>query len=501
MTTKLRSDDQIEALKSRLTSLDHLARIDTDPEEMRRMGYQVIDTIVERLTTLSDQPTGRNAERAEMEALLRTPLPEDRVAFEQLLKDYRDKILHYAFHLDHPRFFGYIPSSPTYVSILGDALATAANLFLGNWGEAAAAAQVEIIVIDWFKQILGLKAAEAGGLLSSGGSAANLIALAVARHAKLADEIKGAVIYASDQVHSSVERAVRILGFRAEQFVRVATDDKYCLDLNELEHRIAADRQAGHLPFCVIGNGGATNTGAVDALDLVANICARHGLWFHVDAAYGGFAALTERGRRLLSGIERADSITLDPHKWLYTPYEAGCVIFQDARLAKATFHLLHDYLQDMPREEEKINFYDYGLQLTRSFRALKVWMALRFYGIETYRTLVERSLELAQLAALLMRRSPVIELFNEPQLSVICFRYVPEGFTPQRAEDEAWLDQLNDELLKRIVASGEAMLSSTRLRGRFVIRFCALNHRTQASDVERTVALIERLGNELARR
>jgi len=498
MTKHLPTDEQLAALKSRIAALDQFAQIDTDPEEMRRMGYQAIDAIVEHLSTLKDRPTGRQAQRAEMEALLREPLPEGRVPFEQLLDDYREKIVRHAFHLAHPRFFAYIPSSPTYAAILADALATAANLFLGNWLEASAAAQIEIIVIDWFKEMIGMTAAEAGGLLTSGGSVANLTALAVARHAKLNDEMDGAVIYASDQTHSSVERAARIIGFRPAQFVYLPTDEHFRFDFNELERRIKEDQRAGRRPFCLIANGGTTNTGAVDALDQAAMVAERHSLWLHVDAAYGGFAALAERGRRLLGGIERADSVTLDPHKWLYAPFEAGCVIFKNALQSRATFHLLHDYLQDMPREMENVNFYDYGIQLTRGFRALKLWMALRFYGIETYRALIDRSLDLAQLAALLMRRSPVLEVFNEPQLGVVCFRYVP--FTPQTTEDEARLDQINALLVERVIASGEATLSSTRLRGRFAIRFCVLNHRTLASDVEQAVALVERLGNEVAR-
>lgn len=498
MTTHLPTDEQLAALKARITALDRLAQIDTDPEEMRRMGYQAIDTIVEHLSTLKDRPTGRQAERAEMEKLLREPLPEGRVPFEQLLDDYREKILGHAFHLAHPRFFAYIPSSPTYAAILADALATAANLFLGNWLEASAAAQIEIIVIDWFKEMIGMTAAEAGGILTSGGSVANLTALAVARHAKLNDEMDGAVIYASDQTHASVERAARIIGFRPQQFVYLPTDEHFHFDFGELERRLADDRRAGRRPFCLIANGGTTNTGAVDALDQAAVAAGQHDLWLHVDAAYGGFAALTERGRRLLGGIERADSVTLDPHKWLYAPFEAGCVIFKNAQQSSATFHLLPDYLQDMPREAENVNFYDYGIQLTRGFRALKLWMALRFYGIETYRALIDRSLDLAQLAALLMRRSPLLEVFNEPQLGVVCFRYVP--FAPQTAADQARLDQINAALVERVIASGEATMSSTRLRGRFAIRFCVLNHRTLTSDVEQAVALVERLGNEVAR-
>jgi aromatic-L-amino-acid decarboxylase len=491
-------DEEIAALKADLAAFDRAARIDADPEEMRRIGYLTIEAIVTHLSTLKDQPTGRKAERAEMEALLRLPLPTGQTSFETLLDEFREKILAYSFKLAHPRFFAYIPSSPTYVAVLGDALATAANLFLGNWLEASAAAEIEIIVIDWFKEIIGMTEPEAGGVLTSGGSVANLNALAVARHTKLDDEMAGAVIYVSDQTHSCVERAARLLGFKKEQIVYLPTDDRYRLDLDALDERLRSDREAGRRPFCLVANAGTTNTGAVDDLRRAAEIAERNDLWFHIDAAYGGFAALSEKGKRLLAGIELADSVTLDPHKWLYTPFEAGCVLFREARLARATFHLLPDYLQDMPREIENINFYDYGVQLTRGFRALKLWFALRYYGIETYRALIERSIGLTALAASLMHRSPALEVLSEPELGIACFRYRPPGFVVRSDADKERLNQFNAALVSRVIASGEATLSSTRLRGQLAIRFCALNQRTGADDVERTIALIERLGSEI---
>lgn len=493
---QMQSDMDLAAIRDRIAAHDAATNIDTDADEMRRLGYLAIDAIVEHLTTLADGPTGRRAERAEMEALLRSPLPSGTTPFETLLEDFRSKILDYAFHLSHPRFFAYIPSSPTYASVLGDALATAANLFLGNWLEASAAAEVEIIVLDWFKEMIGMTSPEAGGVLTSGGSVANLTALAVARHTRLDDETENAVIYISDQTHSSIERAARLLGFRASQIVSVATGADYRIDLAQLEAQITSDREAGKRPFCVVGNGGTTNSGAVDDLRGASEIARRHGLWFHVDAAYGGFAVLTERGRRLLDGLPLADSVTLDPHKWLYAPFEAGCILFRDARLARATFHLLPDYLQDMPREVENVNFYDYGIQLTRGFRALKLWFSLRHYGVETFRALIDRSLDLAALAAALVARSGKIELLSAPQLGVVCFRYAPAGLQSGSAEDR--LNRLNTDLVARVIASGEATLSSTRLRGRVAIRLCALNRRTTAADIERTVDLLERLGDEI---
>jgi glutamate/tyrosine decarboxylase-like PLP-dependent enzyme len=309
--------------------------------------------------------------------------------------------------------------------------------------------------------------------------------------------MNGAVIYLSDQTHASVDRAIKVLGFRPDQLQRVPVDSSYRISVEALTNQIERDAQAGRRPFCVIANAGTTNTGAIDPLPELADVCQSRSLWLHVDAAYGGFAVLTERGRQWLEGLNRADSITLDPHKWLYQPYEAGCVLVKDVSWLKQTFQYLPEYMQDAAPERGKVNFCDYGLQLTRQFRALKVWMSLKKYGVRAFRQAIDQSLDLTLLAEALLDRSPVCEILSRAHLGIVCFRYVPRGFQPATEADEEHLNRLNEKLVELILHDGRAMLTSTRLNSRFAIRFCILNHRTRKEDVEETVMLIERLGKE----
>ncbi|HKS96385.1 MAG TPA: aminotransferase class I/II-fold pyridoxal phosphate-dependent enzyme, partial [Terriglobia bacterium] len=337
----------------------------------------------------------------------------------------------------------------------------------------------------------------AAGLLVSGGSVANLTALAVARRVALNDEVGDAVVYLSDQTHSSVDRALRILGFAARQLRRVATDSEYRLSPHDLEFQVGRDRDRGLRPSAVVASAGTTNTGAVDPLAEVAEVAGRHRLWFHVDAAYGGFAALTERGRKLLAGIERADSVVLDPHKWFYCPFEAGCAIVRDGAAMRETFRILPDYMRDVAREEREVNFCDYGVQLTRSFRALKVWMTVKTYGAARLREIIDQCLDLADYASRLFADSPRLELVTGPELGVFTFRYVPRGFVKSATGAEDLLNRLNQDLVARIIAGRRLMLSSTWLGSRHVLRFCVLNHRVRKADVREALKLIEEAGRE----
>lgn len=486
------SELSLEQLEARIREVS----LDLDPEAMRRAGYQVVDWLVQRHSTIRQSDLGRELRRDEMEALLREPLPEEPAGFDAAFETYKTNVAPNAIHLDHPRFFAFIPSVPNFASILADALVAGTNVFAGTWLEASGPTQVELVVIDWFKAMLGLPA-EAAGLLVSGGSVANLTALAVARRAVLRDETKDAVVYLSDQTHSSVDRALGLLGFHAEQLRRISTDAGFRLDATKLEERVRLDRKAGRRPFLVIANAGTTNTGAIDPMREVAEIAREHSLWFHADAAYGGFAALTERGRKLLAGIEHADSVVLDPHKWFYCPFEAGCVIVRRGRLMRETFRILPEYMTDVAREEEEVNFCDYGLQLTRSFRALKVWMTVKTFGARRIREVIDQCLDLTEYAARLFAQSPRIEISTPPSLGVFTFRYVPEKLPASGAE--AFLNKLNTDLVVRAIASRQIMISSTRLDSRQVIRFCVLNHRTRKEDVVEALRLIERFGREAA--
>jgi glutamate/tyrosine decarboxylase-like PLP-dependent enzyme len=486
----MNTDVSLDQLETRIDD----ASLDPDPETMRRAGYQVVDWIVQRLQNLRASPLGRELDREQTEALLRELMPEEGRSFDAVFAEYTQKVAPNAFSLDHPRFFAFIPSAPNFISILADALAAGTNVFAGTWVESCGPSQVELVVMDWFKGMLGLPDT-AAGLLVSGGSVASLTALAVARHAVLKDETHDARVYLSDQTHASIDRGLRILGISAAQICRIPSDANFRIDTAELVREIGRDREVGLRPFAVVANAGTTNTGAIDPLASIAEIARAYSLWFHVDAAYGGFAALTERGRRSLSGIEQADSLALDPHKWFYCPFEAGCVLVRNGGLMRETFRIMPEYMVDVARQDREVNFCDYGIQLTRSFRALKVWMALKTYGARRFRQIIDRCLDLTEYAARWFERSPRIELVTRPQLGIFTFRYVPERLPT--GDTEAYLNRLNEKLVAKITASGRLMLSSTRLGSQTVLRLCVLNHRTRKDDIKEALSLVEQLGRE----
>jgi aromatic-L-amino-acid decarboxylase len=453
-------------------------RLALTPEQMRALGYQAVDLLVDRLGDPS-VPAMRRATPAEMAARIDEAAPEAPQAFDAVLARLSQDVLPYMNRADHPRFFAFIPSCQTFPGALGDFIASALNVYVGSWMEAAGPSQVELTVIDWFKGWLGYPA-QAAGLLVSGGSAANMTALACAREALLGPMTPKAVAYVSDQAHSSLARAARTLGFGPDQLRVLPAGPDLRLHGSTLAHAIEADLVAGRAPLFASVSAGATNTGAVDPLDELADICHAHGVWLHVDGAYGGFANLTARGREVLHGISRADSISLDPHKWLYQPMECGALLVREGSLLRRAFEIVPDYLKDAEVEGGEVNFSDMGLQLTRGWRALKVWLSIQTFGLDAFRDAIERSLDLAALAEERVRDAPSLELMSPASLGVICFRRRFEGVA-----DEDELAALNGALVARLEATGEAFVSSTRLHGAYAIRLCALNHTSTPADVE----------------
>lgn len=455
--------------------------LELDPDAMRKLGYRVVDVLVERITGLDGQPAWRGAGRAELDASLREPAPETAVGFDELLPRLTADVLEFAGRIDHPRFFAFIPSCPTWPGILGDFLASGFNVFQGTWLASAGPSALELVVLDWFKEWIGYPNG-ASGLFLTGGSEANLTAIACARAARLGGLDEAATIYYSDQTHSSVERAARILGFTPD-VLRALPSDDFRLRPEDLEAAVDADRREGRTPFLVVANAGTTNTGAVDELDRLADVAAGLGLWLHVDAAYGGFTVLTERGARLLNGLGRADSVALDPHKWLYQPYAAGCLLVREGRLLGDAFHVMPDYLQDTAAATGQVNFADRGIQLTRPARALKVWLSLQYFGVGAFRRAIDRALDLALHAEQRIEAAPSLELLTPASLGVVCFRR-----TGSASEDGATVDRRNADLVARLAESGEGLISSTRLGGRYALRLCVMNHRTTTEDVDRVL-------------
>ena len=393
-----------------------------DAEAMRRAGYATVDALVARLADPEADPVLRRADAADMRARLGGPAPEQPGDYGAVLARVLADVLPYAARTDHPGYLAFIPSFTTWPAALAELTAAAANPYCGAWMESAGPTQVELEVIDWFRGWLGLPAGTAG-VLVNGGSAANLTALLVAREAA-GGPSPDSVVYVSDQAHSSLARTARAMGLRPHQVRVLPTDDRWRLPPDTVAAAVRADRDAGRVPFALCASAGSTNTGAVDPLAGLADVCAAERLWLHVDAAYGGFAALTAAGRAALAGIERADSVTLDPHKWLYQPMECGCVLIRDGARLERTFAIHPDYLDgDAVQGAGEVNFADRGLQLSRGFRALKVWVTVQTFGLAAFRACIQRNLDLAEYAEGLIRGRPELTLMAPATLGIVCFR------------------------------------------------------------------------------
>lgn len=468
------------------------AKLKLTREEMRSLGYRIVDQIVEHFENLASKPVMRVSPRAELETKLREPLPEQPEPVDSLLEQLQRDVWPNIGNVQHPRFFAFIPGPSNFVSVMADALAAGFNPFAGNWMEGSGTSQIELVTVDWLREMLRLPET-AGGLFVSGGSMANLTALMTARCAKLDNRSEDAVVYFSDQTHNSIEKALRVLGFAREQIRKLPSDDAFRLRIESLQQAVVEDRAAGRRPFCVIANAGTTNTGAVDPLNELADLCAQEDLWLHVDGAYGAAACLSERGKKLMAGIERADSLSLDPHKWLFQPFEIGCVLARDARLLKKTFHTMAEYLEDTKRaEEEEINYYDYGVQLTRGFRALKLWLSLKTFGAAAFRDAINRGFDLAEFAEGVLRQSNCWQIITPATMGIVTFRFVAEGCS------ESEINEIHRRMVEMMSEDGFAFANSTALRGQTVMRLCTINPRTTEEDIRATINQLERFGREL---
>ena len=405
--------------------------------------------------------------------------PQD---FEALLERLQEDVFPFMSRLDHPGYFAFIPGCGTFPAALADFMASALNIYVGSWMEAAGPSRLELIVLDWFKSWIGYPS-EAAGSLVPGGSAANITALACARESLLGAMNDRVVVYVADQAHSSMARAARLLGFRPDQVRVLPTDRAHRLQPETVVAAIEADADAGRQPLFVSAAAGSTNTGAVDPLAQLAEVCRERGVWLHVDAAYGGFAALSDRGRERLAGLELADSVTLDPHKWLYQPYECGSLLVRDGRLLRRAFEIVPDYLSDARGDDEEVNFSDLGMQLSRTSRALKVWLSISHFGVDAFRQAIDAALDLAQHAEQVVESTPELELMSPASLGIICFRR-----RGGHGASEREVTGLNKGLVAAFEASGQGLVSSTQLRGRYAIRLCAMNHTSRAEDVERAL-------------
>ena len=459
------------------------SRISLSREEMRKFGYAVVDLLSEHFANVRDEPVGSKNDPARLIPLFDVDPPENGRDPTEILGQLEREVLPNNLHVDHPRFFAFVPGPNNFVSAMADAIAAGFQIFNGTWFGGSAAAALERGVIRWLARTCGLPST-AGGLFVSGGSMANLTALVAARHALLKDQTDGATVYFSDQTHSSVERALRVIGVLPEQLRKLPSDENFRLSIQSLREAIANDRAKGLRPFCVIANAGTTNTGATDPLNDLADLAAKEKFWLHIDGAFGAAAILCERGRALLGGLERADSISLDPHKWLFQSFECGCVLVRDVALLRAAFQIKADYLRDVHRLTLEFNPADHGVQLTRSFRALKVWLSLQTFGVAAFRRAITRGFELAEIAERELRARKGWEILSPAQMATVCFRFGKN-------------DEVQTKLVDVTMNDGYTLLTSTELRGAVALRLCTINPRTTEQDI---IGTVDRL-DQLARR
>ncbi|WP_452601332.1 pyridoxal phosphate-dependent decarboxylase family protein [Pontimicrobium sp. MEBiC06410] len=463
-------------------------KLQLSKEDMKQFGYQVIDTIVEHFANEHNKKPVTQASREEMDSMFNMEVPVEPMPYNDVLDLVVNKVLPNSNIVSHPKSFSFVPGPSNYVSVMADTLATGFNIFSGGWAASPAAAELEIVTMNWLLKLFKFPAKKGGGIFTSGGSMANLTALVTARRQRCGDDFSKAIIYMSDQAHSSNIKAIRVLGFKKEQVRIIPTDIEFKMAINKLKNAIAKDRLEGLQPFCIIASAGTTNTGTVDPLNEIAKICKKEKLWFHIDGAYGAAAILSKKGSSLLKGIEKADSLTIDPHKWLFQPYEMGCLLVRNHKWLSQTFSEKPEYLRDIEGNTSEINFYDHGIQLTRRFRALKFYMSLKTFGLEAFRKAVSYNIELAENTENLLRKSPNWEVVSPATLAVINFRYNPIG----KSYSEKELDALNQIISKQVVDSREALLVTTVLQNQIVLRMCLINPRTTLSDIKETLELCE---------
>ena len=469
-------------------------RVESDlsmsPEQMLALARKTAELVVQRIENLPGEGAWEGEFRRELEDQLLKDPPEDGRSASGVIEQAAHEILPIAMRLDHPRCFGFIPSQPTWPGVLADFMVAGFNINQCSWLTSSGPSQLELVVIDWFRRWLGYPES-AGGLLTSGGSAANLDAFVAAREA--ANHPERASVYMSDQSHSALVRAARIVGVRPECIRMIPTDGRFRMDMGALVETVAEDRAAGLSPIAVCATAGTSSSGAVDPLETMADYCEAQDIWFHVDAAHGGFAIVTEEGKKILSGIERADSIVLDAHKWFFQPYEVGGLMVKDIRTLERAFATKHDILQDTIWGADHPNFSDRGLQLSRSVRALKIWMSVQTFGMAAFRGNVSHGMALAHRIEEYVEDSPVLEMLTPAVLGIACFRVNPAN--TDLGEDE--LEEINKTVLARVFWEDRAFISSTLLHGTFALRMCVINYKTTWNDVRETLEVISKFGME----
>jgi len=447
-------------------------------EEMKALGYRMVDMVVAHLANRSDETAAKVGSLADLTAKLGGPVPQSASDPAAAMAFLEESVLAYMQHGDHPRYFARVPGPSSYAGILGDWLATGYNAIASSWAGGSGTAVLELVVLDWIRELLGLPQGTSG-ILASGGSMANFTAFAACF------AVKGrGVVYLNDQTHASLKRNITALGIPPEDMRVLKTGADLKFDMGMLAEAIVADRKSGKTPVLVIANGGTTNTGTADPLNAVADLCAAHGLWMHVDGAYGAPAALTPKGKAHLAGMERSHSLVLDPHKWLFQPYDCGVVLVREAGALEKAFAMYPEYLKDVMGRQGEIDLFNRSLELTRRARALKIWLMFKTHGAERIVAAIARGIALAEFAeAEILRHGDTWELVTPAQIGVVTFAFRGAG------------EKTHAAMVDAITASGYATLTSTVIGGRNVLRLCILNPLTTEADISETLARLAAIG------
>ncbi len=476
-----------------------------DPEAFRAAGHRLVDDLAAYLAAVPDGPVTHDVAPSALRASLGfgAPLPESGAGANALLERTTRMLFEHSLFNQHPRFFGYITAPPAPIGILGDFLAAAANPNCGSWTLSPVATEIESEAVRWIAELIGYPA-DAGGLLVSGGNMANFVCFFAARAAKAGWDVRARgsqagpplAVYASAETHTWIQKAADLAGMGTDAIRWIPVDGDQRMDVAALAARIAADRAASVRPFLVVGTGGSVSTGAVDPLPAIRDLCRREDLWFHVDGAYGGFAAAAPGAPADLRALAHADSVAVDPHKWLYAPLEAGCALVRDAEALRAAFSYHPPYYHF---GEGVTNYVDFGMQNSRGFRALKVWLMLQHAGASGYRAMIEEDMRLSRALAAAVGAHPELEPLTQ-SLSIATFRCVPRDLGARLAEPAVaeYLDDLNRAVLDRVQREGEAFVSNAVVVGRYALRACIVNFHTGEADVEALPGIVARVGARL---
>jgi aromatic-L-amino-acid/L-tryptophan decarboxylase len=488
----------VAAVKDATATLDP-----ADWDAFATLAHRMVDDMLGHLRTVRDRPAWQPMP-ADVRASFHEPVPWEGEGAERVYEEFVRTVLPYPNGNLHPRFWGWVHGGGTPLGMMADMLASGLNAHLAGFNQAPALVEHE--VIRWLAELMGMPS-DASGVLVSGATMANVLGLAVARYVKARDAgfdvreegLQGSgqprlMLYGSAETHAWANKAAELLGLGRASFRQIPVDDAYQIDVAALEAAVAADRAAGHLPFCVIGTAGTVNTGATDDLEWLAGYCRSQHLWFHVDGAFGALARLSPALRPIVAGIEQADSVSFDLHKWMYLPFEVACVLVRDSAAHRAAFAATASYLAVPARGVAAggFPFAERGMDLTRNFKALKVWMSMKAHGVHAYAALIEQNVADAQYLAALAGADPDLELLAPAPLNVVCFRYAPADVVPGR------LDALNTEILIRVQEEGIAVPSGTRVRGRYAIRVANVNHRSRREDFAILASAVKRIGREI---